>query len=94
MGDLISRSEMLELLGDAEQEAYLEDECEAETIRKCIRLAKAVPTVDAVEVVRCKYCKHSIDDGWICGGPDLMCMPSHPSYPDNFCSYGERKDND
>jgi hypothetical protein len=48
------------------------------------------PTVDAVEVVRCEHCVHSLSDGWICGGPSFT-MPSHPTYPDAFCSYGERK---
>ena len=47
-------------------------------------------TVDAVEVVRCENCVHSPDDGWICGGPNFT-MPSHPTYPDAFCSYGERR---
>lgn len=43
-----------------------------------------------VEVVRCEECVHSITDGWICGGPDV-CMPSHPTFPNCFCSYGERR---
>lgn len=47
---LIDKCECLELLGDAEQDALLEDECEAETIGKCIRLIKGMSTVDAVEV--------------------------------------------
>lgn len=54
---------------------------------------KAMPTVDAVEVVRCEHCVHGLGDGWICGGPSFT-MPSHPTYPDAFCSYGERKGND
>ena len=48
------------------------------------------PTVDSVEVVRCEHCTHSLSDGWICGGPSFT-MPSHPTYPDAFCSYGERR---
>lgn len=50
------------------------------------------PTIDAVPVVRCKDCVCGIEDGWICGGPDLV--PSHPTYPDAFCSYGERRRDD
>ena len=56
------------------------------------------PKVDAVEVVRCKDCKHckvcypekQIDkeatQGWFC--------KEHKSYrkPDDFCSYGERRE--
>lgn len=59
------------------------------------------PTVDAVEVVRCKGCKHCfhdpkilaglVDGVYVCGiwGRGLAHVK-----PDDFCSYGERKDND
>ena len=56
------------------------------------------PTVDAVEVVRCKECKHYDNSEGICwchlnskfypGGFDWHSFPE-----DGFCSYGERKDN-
>ena len=49
-----------------------------------------IPRVDAMEVTRCEYCIHSLNDGWICGGSGFT-MPSHPTYPDAFCSYGEKK---
>ena len=45
-----------------------------------------IPTVDAVEVVRCKDCKHK--DG-MPGQPNIVCWQMHD---DDFCSYGERKD--
>ena len=47
------------------------------------------PTVDAVEVVRCKNCKCS-EDGYICNGTGFM-IPPHPTYPEWFCSCGERR---
>ena len=52
----------------------------------------AQPTVEAVEVVRCKDCKHR----------DTVICPMSATYEDypwkdtrdnDFCSYGERKDN-
>lgn len=56
------------------------------------------PTVDAVEVVRCKDCKHYDNSEGICwchlnskfypGGFDWHSFPK-----DGYCSYGERKDN-
>jgi hypothetical protein len=60
---------------------------------------EAAPPADAVEVVRCKNCKRCMlcypekqigkdaTPGWYC--------KEHKSYrrPDDFCSYGERKDN-
>lgn len=44
------------------------------------------PTVDAVEVIRCKDCKH-YDGKWLC---KISGVPSRK--PCDFCSYGERKD--
>ena len=41
-------------------------------------------TVDAVEVVRCKDCKHEF------GGSCILCG-FQKRKPEDFCSYGERK---
>ena len=46
------------------------------------------PTVDAVEVVRCRDCKH-YNEGFCVG-----YHAHHDIMPDDFCSYGERKDGD
>lgn len=51
------------------------------------------PTVDAIEVVRCKECKwqstvHDADDNsnyYMCG------VHAQPTDPNAFCSYGERR---
>ena len=48
----------------------------------------AQPTADAVEVVRCKDCKHK---DRMPGQPNIVCWQMHD---DDFCSYGERKDGD
>ena len=58
------------------------------------------PTVDAVEVVRCKDCKYYCQDkinGVICRHPeldfDIECYDHWiNTKPDDFCSYGERKE--
>lgn len=47
-----------------------------------------IPTVDAVEVVRCWECKHRYG---IPGQPNIVCSQMHG---DDFCSYGERKEGD
>ena len=47
------------------------------------------PTVDAVEVVRCKDCKC---DG-VCSIQDAMNWTPRTEITDAFCSYGERKEN-
>lgn len=45
----------------------------------------AIPAVDAVEVVRCKDCKY-----WAHGD----CYRLELSRPNDFCSYGERREDD
>ena len=56
------------------------------------RVLMMAPTVDAVEVVRCRECIFGVEDGYICRGAGF-CMPGHATFPDYFCSSGERKDN-
>ena len=74
---------------------------ETKIVSDCVRIARETivnaPTVDAVEVVRCKHCKScdlhypekQIDKeatpGWYC--------KVHKKYrrPDDFCSHGERR---
>ena len=49
------------------------------------------PTVDAVEVVRCRECKYCDPENHHC---DHYMGTSAPlgRKPDDFCSYGERKE--
>ena len=55
-------------------------------------------TVDAVEVVRCKDCKHWYEPEGVCLKiySDGAVSPYAWQYrnADDFCSYGERKDNE
>lgn len=61
-----------------------------------IKALDEAPTVDAVEVVRCKDCVYwgqdacssTGDDESFCTNPDGLDNFVHP---DDFCSYGERK---
>ena len=45
-----------------------------------------MPTADVVEVVRCRDCKHYAGK-WFC---NICGIPSRR--PNDFCSYGERKE--
>ena len=69
-----------------------------------LRMIEEQPTVDAVEVVRCKDCLHSrelnkyenqlyLDE---CVGCTYHSLSYHDSIMtgDDFCSYGERRDSD
>lgn len=50
------------------------------------------PTVDAVEVVRCKDCKHYKPEEYECGCDFAGGLPYVKA--DDYCSYGEGKDYD
>jgi len=57
-----------------------------------LRWVRKQSTIDATEVVRCKDCKHRTEMA-NCGHPRQDgILPT--AYPLDFCSYGERKDND
>ena len=49
------------------------------------------PTVDAVEVVRCRECNHCDPENYHCDHPMGTTAPLRRK-PDDFCSYGERKE--
>ena len=55
----------------------------AEGFLEADRIIKKIPTVDAVEVLRCKDCKHRYKDSWC----------EYVDDDDNFyCARGERKE--
>ena len=66
------------------------------------RKIKNAPTVDAVEVVRCKDCKfaHGIDSTepmYACTNPEVYGIGSRGAFvchSMHFCGYGEREDKD
>lgn len=59
-----------------------------EAVWKSARALKKIPIADVVPVVRCKDCKHAI--GELNGL--TVCPNCTPMHPDDFCSRGERKD--
>ena len=65
--------------------------CRACWVDDAVCLIDDATTVDAVPVVRCRDCKHLMFSD--CYGE---CGKGHMSIvsPDDFCSYGERKDGD
>ena len=49
------------------------------------------PTIDAVPAVRCRECKHCDPENYHCDHPMSTGAPLSRK-PDDFCSYGERKE--
>lgn len=54
-------------------------------------ILREAPTVDAVEVVRCRQCKHCDPENYHCDHPMGTAAPLKRK-PDDFCSYGEWKE--
>ena len=81
MRNLIDRDELIDSLGVSDMEIFAKE------------VIGDAPTVDAVEVVRCKECKHYMlwedsDDKKTCAKSIGLMVSS----PDDFCSYGERRE--
>ena len=75
MSDLISRSWMMEQLDGLGDTRLIK--------RNFIALVTNAKTVDAVEVVRCRDCKHRYEDSWC----------EYVDDDDNFyCARGKRKE--
>lgn len=93
-------------LYDAAEEKYMEDRSKTDNVITRAMLSNArqriqmliayAPSVDAIPVVRCKDCKWFADNN---GGEWYGCQmfhvvritPEDAPKPDDFCSYGERK---
>ena len=60
-------------------------------IETVLKYAEQLPTVDAEVVVRCKDCKHCDPENHHCDHHMGTAAPLRRK-PDDFCSYGERKD--
>ena len=54
-------------------------------LKQALEMFDEIPAADVAPVVRCKDCKHLF--GTICTVCGLL-----PRKPEDFCSYGERKD--
>ncbi len=55
-------------------------------------IIKNAPTVDAVEVVRCKDCEHLVN-ATVNGNGFLICdISDMETAPDDFCSHGDRRE--
>lgn len=60
---------------------------------------EATPTADVVPVVRCKDCKHYNEEDEFCiRWADMFAYcdweDTKRVYPDGFCSFGERRDDE
>lgn len=55
---------------------------------------RAIPIVDAVVVTRCKDCKRAYINSFSASSGVALCtLSGKPMQQDDFCSYGEPKEN-
>ena len=83
---------------DKETGAYTRGKNKAlNIVKSALHNECAMPTIDAVPVVRCEHCKHSILDDEFrilsCSQP-LGGLGSTIVRPYDFCSYGERREDE
>ena len=65
--------------------------CDEHWLALNVDAVNAQPTVDAVEVVRCRECKYNLspnDPHALCANPKLC----EPLEQDDYCKYGEKSD--
>lgn len=62
--------------------------------QKVISLLKNAPAADVAEVVRCKNCKYLVDATINANGFLICDISDMEIAPDDFCSYGEPKEDD
>lgn len=97
MTDYINRKELHKLLcgdkcGCNEEDCGMEERCHAG------KIIEEISTADAVEVVRCKDCKHYTPEGEWCEihshftDAGLLIRDWNGFNKDDFCSKGERKE--
>lgn len=95
MAEYIAREELLAQL--RAMESYNVSPMYRRGYDDCVATVLNAPTADVVPVVRCKDCKWFVDNN---GGEWYGCKmfqvvritPEDAPKPDDFCSYGERKD--
>lgn len=101
MAEYIGRETALDALKNAAEYYSHVDDCTEHSIRKCMSTIQKIPAADVVEVVRCRECKHYKEFRTkrnkqimrLCYRMGKYDMEYHVK-PDNFCSYGERRNDD
>ena len=92
---LIDANALLESFGE-EPEVWSDTDAEIQARNDWHRyrvIVKCQPIVDAVEVVRCKDCKHLRKDKMIClHRGNQVFNTGKATFANHFCSYGERRE--
>ena len=90
--DLIRRSDLLAKKCIIRGRLDTGSPCPSKVVAIPVDVIERAPAVDAVEVVRCRYCEHwdsskNESDSW-----EFCYLHSIGTGPEDFCSCGERKE--
>ncbi len=92
MDDLISRQDAIDALMPIYKSASLRNRNVFSTARKCMAVIEEIPSAQP-ENIRCKDCKfYEIYPNGANGDCINRIDAFNTFYPNDFCSYGERKD--
>ena len=69
-----------------------EDKGDRRGVETCIAVLEDAPAIDAVSVVRCKDCKYYSRK--YCTVESILDYTHIEREPNDFCSFGERKDDE
>ena len=87
MSRYIDKDALIENFGKLTVELWLDSVEEAEIV-------SLIGNAPSIDIVRCKECKYCVDAG---AQRALVCDNSYIDmdiHPDDFCSYGERKEDE
>ena len=92
--DLIYRNALLTLYKKwLPQLVSPDDAGDKRGVETCIMVLEDFPAVDAVEVCRCKDCKHFLTEKLLCTHEgNMVFYTGKTTYPNCFCSFGERRE--
>ena len=96
--DLIIRSALIERINTVLSDLVIKGELYSyEVYDTILAMIDVAPAVDAVEVVRCKDCKHWIVDSFWNGNPEQVRACRFAGWmvgANGYCVYGERNNSE
>ena len=94
MAEYIEREATIELLRSLGRRDYRREKGTIQDAIKMVSFSEYTPAADVAPVVRCKDCKHY--DMGVClkiySDGNMHPVAWQSRKPEDFCSYGERKD--
>ena len=91
--DTIYRQDAIDALAEHEKSRGHNYTLFVNIVSECAEIIRNLPSAQP-EIVRCRECKHcrKVDESeyWCYG----FCSPARLVRKDDFCSYGERRDNE